>query len=42
MRDSKEFRHGYWRSLEHRAMSYDQEADGWREFAPGADTRPAT
>ncbi|MEM9459911.1 MAG: 4Fe-4S dicluster domain-containing protein [Myxococcota bacterium] len=22
-------------------MTYDQEADGWKEFPPGADTRPA-
>jgi len=40
MRDTKPFRHGYWRSLEHRAMSHDQEADGWKEFAPGADKPP--
>ncbi len=42
MRDTKAYRHGYWRSLEHRAMSHDQEADSWKEFAPGADTRPAS
>ena len=38
MRDAKQYRHGYWRSLEHRAMTYDQEADSWKEFPPGADT----
>src|SRR5262249_39036361 len=40
MRDLKAYRHGYWRSLEHRAMSYDEEADSWKEFAPGADNPP--
>ena len=41
MRDLKAYRHGYWRSLEHRALSHDEEADGWKEFPPGADQRPA-
>jgi len=40
MRDLKAYRHGYWRSLGHRAMSHDEEADGWKEFAPGADQPP--
>jgi Fe-S-cluster-containing dehydrogenase component len=40
MRDLKAYRHGYWRSLEHRALSHDEEADGWKEFAPGADQPP--
>jgi molybdopterin-containing oxidoreductase family iron-sulfur binding subunit len=31
MKNLKDFRHGYWRSLEHRAMSHDEEADSWRE-----------
>lgn len=41
MRDLKAYRHGYWRSLEHRAVSHDVEADGWKEFQPGADQPPA-
>jgi Fe-S-cluster-containing dehydrogenase component len=41
MRDLKAYRHGYWRSLEHRALSHDQEADAWKEFAPGAEDAPA-
>lgn len=40
MRDLKAYRHGYWRSLEHRALSHDEEADSWKEFAPGADKPP--
>jgi Fe-S-cluster-containing dehydrogenase component len=40
MRDLKAFRHGYWRSLEHRALSHDEEADSWKEFQPGADQPP--
>ena len=31
MRNTNDYRHGYWRSLEHRAMSHDEEADTWRE-----------
>ncbi|MCX4239861.1 Fe-S cluster-containing hydrogenase [Paraliomyxa miuraensis] len=41
MRDLKAYRHGYWRSLEHRALSHDEEADSWKEFPPGAAERPA-
>ncbi|MEX1367272.1 MAG: Fe-S-cluster-containing hydrogenase [Nannocystaceae bacterium] len=40
MRDLKAYRHGYWRSLEHKAQSYDQEADSWKEFPEGAKERP--
>jgi len=40
MRDLKAYRHGYWRSLEHRALSHDEEASRWKEFAPGADQPP--
>ncbi len=41
MRDLKAYRHGYWRSVEDRAQSHDDEADSWREFPPGADALPA-
>lgn len=35
MRDLKSYGHRYWRSLEHRAMSHDDEADAWKEFQAG-------
>jgi Fe-S-cluster-containing dehydrogenase component len=35
MRKLQEYRHGYWRSLEQRRLSHDEEADGWREFPEG-------
>ncbi len=41
MRDLKAYRHGYWRSLEDRATSFDEEADSWKEFPAGADSLPA-
>ncbi|MEM7157783.1 MAG: TAT-variant-translocated molybdopterin oxidoreductase [Myxococcota bacterium] len=40
MRDLKAYRHGYWRSLDHRAQSHDEEADAWREFPEGAKQAP--
>ncbi|MCA9654925.1 MAG: 4Fe-4S dicluster domain-containing protein [Myxococcales bacterium] len=40
MRRLEGYRHGYWRSLEHKATSFDDEADSWREFPEGAKEPP--
>lgn len=38
MRDLKTYGSGYWRSIEHRELTQEQQADGWKEFQAGLTT----